>query len=93
MSKGIALCGKMEFKEATKAFDIAFIFTEQNSNTILLLLLIKACRSFFISFLLHPILRLLHFSMQVNKTTLFSVSKSWLLLVPAPKLLHVVWWK
>ncbi|OAX35388.1 hypothetical protein K503DRAFT_773522, partial [Rhizopogon vinicolor AM-OR11-026] len=44
--KGIALCGKMYFKEAMKAFDLAFMFTEGDSNTIHVLLLIKAIALF-----------------------------------------------
>jgi hypothetical protein len=44
--KGIALCGKMYFKEAMKAFDLAFMFTEGDSNTIHVLLLVKACQYF-----------------------------------------------
>ncbi|OAX32038.1 WD40 repeat-like protein, partial [Rhizopogon vinicolor AM-OR11-026] len=44
--KGIALCGKMYFKEAMKAFDLAFMFTEGDSNTIHVLLLVKAIALF-----------------------------------------------
>jgi hypothetical protein len=43
ISKGISLCGKMpvDFQDATKAFDIAFMFTNGNSRTTHLLLLIR----------------------------------------------------
>jgi hypothetical protein len=36
----------MYFKEAMEAFDLAFMFTEGDSNTIHVLLLVKACEYF-----------------------------------------------
>jgi len=45
ISKGIALCGKMHFGEMVEAFDIAFMFTDGDSNAIHVLLLIKARKS------------------------------------------------
>ncbi|KAG0698020.1 hypothetical protein DFH29DRAFT_124342 [Suillus ampliporus] len=42
ISKGIALCGTMQFEDAMKAFDLAFMFVDGDSSTIHLLLLIKA---------------------------------------------------
>jgi hypothetical protein len=41
ISKGIALCGKGHVREARIAFDVASIFTNQNSNTNHFLILIK----------------------------------------------------
>ncbi|OAX34763.1 hypothetical protein K503DRAFT_868710 [Rhizopogon vinicolor AM-OR11-026] len=46
ISKGIALCGKMQFKDAMKAFDLAFMFTGGDLNNIHLLLLVKAVALF-----------------------------------------------
>ncbi|KAJ8594796.1 hypothetical protein M405DRAFT_440608 [Rhizopogon salebrosus TDB-379] len=46
LSKGIALCGQMNFQDATKAFDLAFMFAEGGSKTVHLLLLIKAIALF-----------------------------------------------
>ncbi|KAG1789544.1 uncharacterized protein HD556DRAFT_777664 [Suillus plorans] len=46
ISKGIALCGKMQFEDAMKAFDLAFTFTNEDSKTVHLLLLIKAIALF-----------------------------------------------
>ncbi|OAX41551.1 hypothetical protein K503DRAFT_797882 [Rhizopogon vinicolor AM-OR11-026] len=46
VSKGIALCGKKQLRDAMNAFDIAFMFANEHSNTILLLLLIKAIALF-----------------------------------------------
>ncbi|OAX34764.1 hypothetical protein K503DRAFT_420176 [Rhizopogon vinicolor AM-OR11-026] len=45
IAKGIALCGKMQFKEAMKAFDLAFMFGG-DPQTIHILLLIKAVALF-----------------------------------------------
>ncbi|KIK45230.1 hypothetical protein CY34DRAFT_801852 [Suillus luteus UH-Slu-Lm8-n1] len=45
-SKGIALCGKKHFKEAMKAFDLAFMFTDGDMKAIHRLLLIKAIALF-----------------------------------------------
>ncbi|KIK40717.1 hypothetical protein CY34DRAFT_806892 [Suillus luteus UH-Slu-Lm8-n1] len=42
ISKGIALCGKGHIREARAAFDVASMFTNQDSNTNHFLLLIKA---------------------------------------------------
>jgi hypothetical protein len=42
ISKGIALCGKGLVRDARTAFDLAFMFTNEDSTTIHLLLLIKA---------------------------------------------------
>ncbi|KAG1896599.1 uncharacterized protein F5891DRAFT_589210 [Suillus fuscotomentosus] len=42
ISKGIALCGKGHIREARIAFDVASMFTNQNSKTNQFLLLIKA---------------------------------------------------
>ncbi|KAG2053269.1 WD40 repeat-like protein [Suillus hirtellus] len=46
ISKGIALCGKGHVREARIAFDIASMFTNQNSETNQFLLLIKAIALF-----------------------------------------------
>jgi hypothetical protein len=43
ISKGIALCGKRQFRDAMKAFDLAFIFVDADLNKTCLLLLIKVC--------------------------------------------------
>jgi len=45
----------MEFNEATKAFDLAFMFTDEDTGTTHLILLVKVCRSLLTSFLLHPL--------------------------------------
>ncbi|KAG0705636.1 hypothetical protein DFH29DRAFT_996722 [Suillus ampliporus] len=42
VSKGIALCGKKQVREARTAFDLAFMFADEDSKIIHLLLLIKA---------------------------------------------------
>ncbi|KAG0702300.1 hypothetical protein DFH29DRAFT_1079532 [Suillus ampliporus] len=42
ISQGIALCGKGQVPDARTAFDIAFMFTNEDSKTVHLLLLIKA---------------------------------------------------
>ncbi|KAG1726863.1 uncharacterized protein EDB91DRAFT_1350428 [Suillus paluster] len=39
ISKGIALCGKGQVRDAKVAFDVAFMFTNENSNTVHFLLL------------------------------------------------------
>ncbi|KAG2127929.1 uncharacterized protein EDB93DRAFT_181708 [Suillus bovinus] len=46
ISKGIALCGKMQFQDAMKAFDFAFTFTNEDLKTVHLLSLIKAIALF-----------------------------------------------
>ncbi|KAG2337096.1 hypothetical protein BDR05DRAFT_970635 [Suillus weaverae] len=46
ISKGIALCGKRQFQDAMKAFDLAFMFVDENLNKTRLLLLIKAIALF-----------------------------------------------
>ncbi|KAG2051196.1 WD40 repeat-like protein [Suillus hirtellus] len=46
ISKGIALCGKGHVREARVAFDVASMFTNQNSETNQFLLLIKAIALF-----------------------------------------------
>ncbi|KIK47413.1 hypothetical protein CY34DRAFT_799363 [Suillus luteus UH-Slu-Lm8-n1] len=46
ISKGIALCGKWQVLEAKIAFDLAFMFTNEDSNIIHFLLLIKAVAIF-----------------------------------------------
>ncbi|KAG0707124.1 hypothetical protein DFH29DRAFT_1076603 [Suillus ampliporus] len=46
ISKGIALCGKLQLWDAMKAFDIAFMFANEYSKTIHFLLLIKAIALF-----------------------------------------------
>jgi len=76
ISKGIALCGKMEFIEAMGAFDLAFMFIDQDKSTLHLLLLVKACRPFIILFLLHPIFRRSHFSMEINTRRLCATSET-----------------
>lgn len=43
----------MHFEEATKAFDLAFMFTDEDSKSIQFILLVKARQSFLISFLLY----------------------------------------
>jgi hypothetical protein len=53
ISQGIALCGKMLFRKAMKAFDLAFMFTDGDSRTIHLLLLVKACQYFIVYPQLH----------------------------------------
>jgi len=52
ISKGIALCRKNQFQDATQAFDIALMFV-RDSKTTHLLLLIKARSSLLSSSLLH----------------------------------------
>lgn len=46
ISKGIALCGRRQFQEATTAFDIAFTFTKKGSSVNHLLFLIKVIALF-----------------------------------------------
>ncbi|KAG1768783.1 hypothetical protein EDD22DRAFT_967192 [Suillus occidentalis] len=46
ISMGIAHCGKRQFKDAMKAFDLAFVFVDANINKTGLLLLIKAIALF-----------------------------------------------
>ncbi|KAG2339171.1 TPR-like protein [Suillus weaverae] len=46
ISKGIALCGKRQFQDAMKAFDLAFMFVDEDLNKTRLLLLIKAIALF-----------------------------------------------
>ncbi|KAG2072881.1 WD40 repeat-like protein [Suillus decipiens] len=46
ISKGIALCGKREFQNAMKAFDLGFMFVDANIKKTNLLLLIKAIALF-----------------------------------------------
>ncbi|KAG1785642.1 heterokaryon incompatibility protein-domain-containing protein, partial [Suillus plorans] len=46
ISKGIALCGQNRIEAAMKAFDLAFIFADEDSKTIHFLLLIKAIALF-----------------------------------------------
>src|SRR6267154_2822242 len=53
ISKGIALCGKMQFQDAMQAFDLAFMFTNSDSKTIHFILLIKAGQFFLAYLLLH----------------------------------------
>ncbi|KIK38635.1 hypothetical protein CY34DRAFT_809154 [Suillus luteus UH-Slu-Lm8-n1] len=46
ISKGIAHCGKRQFKDAMKAFDLAFVFVDADIKKTRLLLLIKAIALF-----------------------------------------------
>ncbi|KAG2069769.1 WD40 repeat-like protein [Suillus decipiens] len=46
ISKGIALCGKRQFQNAMKAFDLGFMFVDTNVKKTHLLLLIKAIALF-----------------------------------------------
>jgi len=46
ISKGIALCGKKQFQDAMGAFDLGFMFTNEDSKVIHFLLLIKAGHTF-----------------------------------------------
>ncbi|KAG1800323.1 uncharacterized protein HD556DRAFT_1524880 [Suillus plorans] len=46
ISKGIALCGKQQFQDAMKAFDLAFMYVDADLNKTRLLLLIKAIALF-----------------------------------------------
>jgi tetratricopeptide (TPR) repeat protein len=46
ISKGIALCGKGDIRDARAAFDVAFMYTDQDSETVHFLLLIKAIALF-----------------------------------------------
>ncbi|KAG2067676.1 WD40 repeat-like protein [Suillus decipiens] len=46
ISKGIALCGKRQFQDAMKAFDLGFMFVDANVKKTHLLLLIKAIALF-----------------------------------------------
>ncbi|KAG2335872.1 hypothetical protein BDR05DRAFT_971370 [Suillus weaverae] len=46
ISKGIAHCGKRQFQDAMKAFDLAFMFVDEDLNKTRLLLLIKAIALF-----------------------------------------------
>ncbi|KAG2337648.1 hypothetical protein BDR05DRAFT_762394 [Suillus weaverae] len=45
ISKGIALCGKGHIRDARAAFDVMFMYTDQDSETVHFLLLIKVCHS------------------------------------------------
>jgi hypothetical protein len=45
ISKGIAYCGKRQFKDAMKVFDLAFMFVDADMNKTRLLLLIKVHNS------------------------------------------------
>ena len=38
ISRGIALCGKKQFQDAMQAFDLAFMFANEDSKTIHLLI-------------------------------------------------------
>jgi hypothetical protein len=51
ISEGIALCGKGQTQDAIEAFDLATMFTDRQSKTILLL--IKAGQIFLICSLVH----------------------------------------
>ncbi|KAG1793297.1 uncharacterized protein HD556DRAFT_1443722 [Suillus plorans] len=46
ISKGIAHCGKKQFQDAMKAFDLAFMYVEADLNKTRLLLLIEVIASF-----------------------------------------------
>jgi len=46
ISKGIALCGKKQVRDAKRAFDVAFTFTDGDSKTIHFLFMIKAIALF-----------------------------------------------
>jgi polyisoprenoid-binding protein YceI len=45
ISKGIAHCGKQQFQDAMKAFDLAFMYVDADLNKTRLLLLIKVRKS------------------------------------------------
>jgi len=42
ISKGIALCGKRHFQDATQTFDLALEFANEDPKTIHFLVLVKA---------------------------------------------------
>jgi hypothetical protein len=46
ISKGIAMCGKKQVRDAKQAFDLAFAFANGDSKTNHVLLIIKAGRFF-----------------------------------------------
>jgi len=53
IAKGLALCGQHKLQEAMRAFDLAFMFTNEEPKTIHFLLLIKACQNLSTYSLLH----------------------------------------
>jgi hypothetical protein len=55
ISKGIALCGKGLVRNARTAFDLALMFTNEDSTTIHLLFLIKAGQTCLAHSLLHRV--------------------------------------
>ncbi|KAG2363752.1 hypothetical protein BDR07DRAFT_1331577 [Suillus spraguei] len=57
ISKGIALCGKMQVQDAMEAFDLASMFTNEYSKATHILLLIKAIAYFNVNMHEHAILR------------------------------------
>jgi len=76
ISKGIALCGTMQLRDAMKAFDIAFMFTDGDLKTSHLLLLIKVGLIFSYTHCFITLFRLLLCSMQMNMTMHCCASKS-----------------
>jgi len=76
ISKGIALCGKKQVRDANRAFDLASTFTDP--NTIHLLFLIKVGWMFFITY--YPCLitatRLWRSSMQIDMRTPYAAFES-----------------
>jgi hypothetical protein len=93
ISKGIALCGKNRLQDAIRAFDLASVFTNSDSETTLLLL-VKVRTPIFLGIpCFNTDLRPLHFSMQISTRMQCYGSKGWLIFVPAPILLRVVSWK
>ena len=76
ISKGIALCGKKQVRDANLAFDLASAFT--HPNTIHFLFLIKVSWMSLITY--YPCLitatRLWHSSMQINMRTPYAAFES-----------------
>jgi hypothetical protein len=84
ISKGIAHCGKRQFQDAMKAFDLAFMYVDVDLNKTRLLLLIKVRQPSIVSHVLttdSTAVRPSPFSMQINKMKQFCASKSYLSLV------------
>jgi hypothetical protein len=68
IANGIALCGERQFKDAMRAFDLAFMFVDANIHKTHLLLLIKATYM--------PSVRPSPCLMQINMMKQFCASKA-----------------
>jgi hypothetical protein len=77
ISKGITHCGKGQFQDAMKAFDLAFMYVDADLNKTRLLLLIKVRRIVSDALATYTTaVRPSPFSMQTSVTRQFYVSKS-----------------